>query len=133
MVASVDATLRRAYERRSVGAKSVYRNESPAEGNRRFFTFGGLRFVIAALPATIDSNLRTRRFFCVMNPYVLAALGRERRRAVQAEFARGDVLGIALRVALARALRRAGERLFLIGVALEGRVSSVPVVETRSS
>jgi hypothetical protein len=68
-----------------------------------------------------------------MNPYVLAALGRERRRAVQAEFARGDVLGIALRVALARALRRAGERLFLIGVALEGRVSSVPVVETRSS
>ncbi len=55
-----------------------------------------------------------------MNPYLLAALGRERRRALEADYARGDVLGIAFRAALARALRRTGEGLFRLGVAMEG-------------
>ena len=54
-----------------------------------------------------------------MNPDLLAALGRERRRAIHADYARGDILGIALRVALARLLRRSGEGLFRLGVALE--------------
>lgn len=65
-----------------------------------------------------------------MNPHVLAALGRERRRDLLADAARGDVLGIALRVALARALRASGDRLFRLGVALDERVTATPAVET---
>jgi hypothetical protein len=67
-----------------------------------------------------------------MNPDLLAALGRERRRAIHADYARGDLLGSALRFAAARLLRRSGEGLFLLGVALERRVPADPVVETRS-
>jgi hypothetical protein len=66
-----------------------------------------------------------------MNQDLLAALGRERRRAVKADYARGDVLGLALRWATARALRRLGETLFRIGVGLDERVPADPVVEVR--
>jgi hypothetical protein len=79
----------------------------------------------------IGSNLRFRRFFCVMNPHLLAALGRERRRALEEDFARGDVLGNGLRTLIARALRAAGEGLFRLGMALEEQVPVAPVVETR--
>jgi hypothetical protein len=67
-----------------------------------------------------------------MNPHLLTALGRERRRELYEDYARGDVLGVALRVTAARALRVAGERLFRWGVALDGRVPVTPIVETRS-
>ena len=79
----------------------------------------------------IGSNLHTRRFFCVMNPHLLAALGRERRRALDEDFARGDLLGIGLRMLIARALRASGEGLFRLGLALE-RVPVPTVVETRT-
>jgi hypothetical protein len=68
-----------------------------------------------------------------MNPHLLAALSRERRREVAADYARGDVLGIALRSAFARALRRGGESMFRLGVALDERVTAVPPVETPSA
>jgi len=58
-----------------------------------------------------------------MNPHLLAALGRERQRELEADYARGDLLGSVLRSVLARGLRRAG-------VALDDRVTSVPAVET---
>jgi hypothetical protein len=66
-----------------------------------------------------------------MNQELLAALSRERRRAIQADYARGDVLGIALRSAIARSLRRLGESLFRLGVALDERVPADPLVEAR--
>jgi hypothetical protein len=67
-----------------------------------------------------------------MNPYELAALSRERQRALRAEAARGDVLAIALRAGLARALRASGDRLFRLGVALDERVPAAPAVEPRA-
>jgi hypothetical protein len=57
-----------------------------------------------------------------MNPHLLAALGRERRRALDEDFARGDIFGNALRTLTARALRATGEALFRLGVALDDRV-----------
>lgn len=67
-----------------------------------------------------------------MNPELLAELCRERRRAVKADYARGDVLGIALRLAAGRALRRLGEALFRLGVALDERgVAAEAAVEAR--
>jgi hypothetical protein len=65
-----------------------------------------------------------------MNPHILAALSRERQRELEADYARGDLLGSVLRSVLARGLRRAGEGLFRLGVALDDRVTSVPAVET---
>ncbi len=67
-----------------------------------------------------------------MNPHLLAAMGRERPRAVEEDFARGDILGNALRALTARALRATGEGLFRLGMALEERVPDVPFVETRN-
>jgi hypothetical protein len=64
-----------------------------------------------------------------MNPHLLAALGRERRRALDEDFARGDIIGIGLRTLIARVLRASGEGLFRLGLALE-RVELPPVVET---
>lgn len=68
-----------------------------------------------------------------MNPQLLAALSRERRRAVEEDFARGDILGNALRTLTARALRATGEGLFRLGMALEEPVPPAPAVETRNS
>ena len=67
-----------------------------------------------------------------MDPHLLAALGRERRRVLKEDFARGDVVGITLRLLTARALRASGEALFRLGVALDERVPAAPVVETRN-
>jgi hypothetical protein len=67
-----------------------------------------------------------------MNPHLLATLGRERRRAVDEDFARGDVFGNALRMLTARALRATGEGLFRLGVTLDDGVPVAPVVETRN-
>jgi len=66
-----------------------------------------------------------------MNPHVLAALSRERRRALEEDFARGDLLGNALRASVARVLRAAGEGLFRLGVALDEPVPANPAVESR--
>jgi hypothetical protein len=66
-----------------------------------------------------------------MNQEIVAALCRERRRAIRADYARGDVLGIALRLAVVRSLRRLGEGLFRLGVALDERVPADRVVEAR--
>jgi hypothetical protein len=68
-----------------------------------------------------------------MNPYILAALGRERRRALEEDYARGDILGIALRAALARALRGTGEGLFRLGVAIEGDQAVRSLSQVRKS
>ena len=65
-----------------------------------------------------------------MNPHLLAAMGRERRRALKEDFAGGDVLGNALRSVAARILRAAGEGLFRLGMALDDRVTDDPFVET---
>ena len=65
-----------------------------------------------------------------MNPQLLAALSRERRRAVEEDFARGDILGNALRTLTARALRATGEGLFRLGMALEEPAPPDPIVET---
>jgi hypothetical protein len=67
-----------------------------------------------------------------MNPDLLAAMGRERRRALEEDFARGDILGIALRTLTARALRATGEGLFRLGVALDERVPGTPAVESHN-
>ena len=67
-----------------------------------------------------------------MNPHLLAALGRERRRALDADFARGDLFGTGLRTLTARALRTMGEALFRLGTALDERVPIAGVVETRN-
>jgi hypothetical protein len=64
-----------------------------------------------------------------MNPYMLAELGRERRASLRAEFARGPIEIPVVRPLLARALRASGDRLFRLGVALDGRVSGA-VAET---
>ena len=67
-----------------------------------------------------------------MNQDLFAVLCRERRRALKADYARGDVLGIALRLAMGRALRRLGESLFRLGVALDERgVAAEAAVEAR--
>jgi hypothetical protein len=65
-----------------------------------------------------------------MNSDLLAVLSRERRRAVREDFARGDILAIALRSMTARSLRASGEGLFRLGVALDERVCSTPAAET---
>jgi hypothetical protein len=67
-----------------------------------------------------------------MNPHVLAMLSRERHRALEADFARGDIFGHAIRLLAARMLRAIGEALFRLGVALDERVPATPVVETRN-
>ena len=59
-----------------------------------------------------------------MNQDVLAELGRERRRVLRDEFARGPILMPEMRPWLARALRASGDRLFRLGVALDARVSA---------
>jgi hypothetical protein len=65
-----------------------------------------------------------------MNPHILTALGRERRRALKEDFAAGDVLGNGTRILVARVLRAAGEGLFRLGMALDERVTAEPIVET---
>ncbi len=67
-----------------------------------------------------------------MNPHLLAALGRERRRALDEDFARGDILGIGLRSLTGRVLRATGEGLFRLGSALDERVPEPSLVETRT-
>jgi hypothetical protein len=68
-----------------------------------------------------------------MNQQLLAALSRERRRALEEDYARGDLIGKGLRALAARALRAIGEAVFRLGVALDERVPATPVVETRNS
>ncbi len=58
-----------------------------------------------------------------MNHHLLVELGRERRRILRAEYARGPIRLTAMRPLIARALRASGDRLFRLGVALEPRVS----------
>jgi hypothetical protein len=67
-----------------------------------------------------------------MNPHLLAALGRERRRAVEEDFARGDIFDNGMRLLTGRALRTLGEGLFRLGVALDDKVPAAPVVESRN-
>jgi hypothetical protein len=67
-----------------------------------------------------------------MNPHLLATLGRERRRALEEDFARGDVFGTWMRLSTGRALRAMGEGLFRLGVALDDRVPVPSVVEPRN-
>jgi hypothetical protein len=67
-----------------------------------------------------------------MNPHLLALLARERRRALAADYAAGDILGSALRCAFARALRCIGEAMFRLGVELDDRVTAAPAVETNA-
>ena len=67
-----------------------------------------------------------------MDPYFLAALARERRRAVEADFVRADLFGMWLRMLTARVLRAMGEGIFRLGVALDERVLATPVAETRN-
>lgn len=64
-----------------------------------------------------------------MNPFILAALASQRRRTLDEEFARGDVLGDRLRVLTGRALRSVGEGLFRLGVSLDERGPATPVAE----
>jgi hypothetical protein len=64
-----------------------------------------------------------------MNPHLLATLGRERRRAVEEDFARGQIFSNELRSLTGRALRATGEGLFRLGVALDDRVPAASVVE----
>jgi hypothetical protein len=64
-----------------------------------------------------------------MNPHLLATLGRERRRAIEEDFARGDIFGTRLRLLAGRALRATGEGLFRLGVALDDRMPAASVVE----
>jgi hypothetical protein len=66
-----------------------------------------------------------------MNPELLAALSRERRRAVRDDFAQSELMAAGLRALAARTLRASGEGLFRLGVALDERVSSIPVAETQ--
>jgi hypothetical protein len=65
-----------------------------------------------------------------MNPHLLAALGRERRRALDEEFARGDLFTSEFRPLMARALRTLGEALFRLGVALDDRAEVLGATET---
>jgi hypothetical protein len=58
-----------------------------------------------------------------MNHHLLTELGRERRRLLRIEYARGPIRLTWMRPQLARALRATGDRLFRLGVALEPRVS----------
>ena len=67
-----------------------------------------------------------------MNPHLLATLGRERRRALEEDFARGDIFDNGLRMLTGRALRAMGEGVFRVGVALDDRVTVASVVETRN-
>jgi hypothetical protein len=68
-----------------------------------------------------------------MNQHLLATMSRERRRAIEEDFARGDILGDGLRRLAARLLRAIGEATFRLGVALDRRVPATPVAETRNS
>jgi hypothetical protein len=67
-----------------------------------------------------------------MNPHLLATLGRERRRALEEDFARGEIFDARVRMLTGRALRAIGEALFRLGVALDDRVPVASVVETRN-
>jgi hypothetical protein len=67
-----------------------------------------------------------------MHPHLLVMLSRERHRALEADFARGDIFAIALRLLAARTLRSVGEALFRLGVALDEHVPATQVVETRT-
>jgi hypothetical protein len=67
-----------------------------------------------------------------MNQHLLATMSRERRRAIEEDFARGDILGDGLRQLAARMLRAFGEATFRLGVALDRRVPATPVAETRN-
>jgi hypothetical protein len=67
-----------------------------------------------------------------MNPHLLAALSRERQRELEADYARGDILGSALRCAFARALRYIGEGMFRLGVALDEPTATVAATESRA-
>jgi hypothetical protein len=67
-----------------------------------------------------------------MNPHLLAALGRERRRALDEDFARGDILGNGLRSLTGRLLRATGEGLFRLGSALDERVPEPSLAETHT-
>ena len=67
-----------------------------------------------------------------MNPHLLATLGRERRCAVKADYARGNLFGTEPRITTARVLRTIGEAMFRLGVALDRRVPATSVAETRN-
>jgi hypothetical protein len=67
-----------------------------------------------------------------MDPHLLATLGRERRRAVEADYARAQLFGSEPRITAARVLRTIGEAMFRLGVALDRRVPAPSVVETRN-
>ena len=67
-----------------------------------------------------------------MNSYILAALCRERCRALDEDFARGDIFGNGLRALTGRVLRAAGEGLFRLGSALDERVPEPSLAETRT-
>ena len=67
-----------------------------------------------------------------MNIDELTARGRERRRALHADYARGDIFGNGLRSLTGRALRATGEGLFRLGIALDERVPEPSMVETRT-
>ena len=65
-----------------------------------------------------------------MNQQLLAAMCRERRRAIERDYGGSVLLGNGLRISAARVLRAAGEGLFRLGMALDERVTAEPVVET---
>lgn len=67
-----------------------------------------------------------------MNPHLLAAMGRERRRALKEDFAQGELFGNGPRILAARLLRAAGEGLFRLGMALDERVTPEPVAEVQN-
>ncbi len=67
-----------------------------------------------------------------MNIDELTARSRERRRALEVDYARGDVFGNGLRALTGRVLRASGEGLFRLGSALDQRVSEPSLVETRT-
>jgi hypothetical protein len=67
-----------------------------------------------------------------MNIDELTARSRERRRALELDYARGDIFGNALRSLTGRVLRATGEGLFRLGSALDERVPEPSMVETRT-
>ena len=68
-----------------------------------------------------------------MNPHLLAALGRERRRALEVDFAQHELFGNGPRLLAARVLRAAGEGLFRLGMALDERVTPASALQPRQA
>ena len=67
-----------------------------------------------------------------MNVIALGVLARERQASICAAADRDGEARAILRPMVARALRASGDRLFRLGVALEPRVSTASVAETRT-